>query len=488
MRFPFVVVGMSQYATWARAGFSVGRGAPQRAPGGIAVGVRRPPGEAVHTTARVAALVTLVGAPRLALAWATTEHQELGAASYRQACADVAPAADGDARALSRLEQVCGRNLAVQAALYGDATAVAGDFVAEPTELISPAGAWRFSSPKHYYLLALENSAHFNPMATQSWTEYHQRAVDDAVAAAALEGLPAIERWGRAFRENAFADHFLQDSFAAGHMAFNRRASSAGAAKTFHDDWNARGRLVRNREGSAWTTFGDGLLDDRRNVDGRRHVLDAATRSVRDVMLAYVTGRRHPAEELAALNALPFAVQAPTVLVDAQQVFVGKDTGHDEALLALAAAVRPARKDTVGLVKTWAAAPFSDSGSPTWAATGNVELAIPVLPAQASFGAGGTLHQPDGRHSAVLEAGLLAPLVLSLDGLVSHEVEVTASVLFASRVETIVHLDYQANVELGRALLSVHAGLAEFLPSARTGWYGAVGLGFIFTAAGGGAL
>lgn len=456
--------------------------------GGIAAGVRRPLGEPVRSTIGVAAFLAFA-APRAAHAWATTEHQDLGAASYRQACADVASAtvgAAGDARALARLEQVCGRNLAVQAALYGDATAVAGDFVAEPAELISPTGAWRFSSPKHYYLLALENSAHFNPMATQSWAEYHQRAVDDAVAAAALEGLPSVERWGLAFRENAFADHFLQDSFAAGHMAFNRRASSAGAAKTFHDHWNARGRQARDREGSTWTTFGDGLLDDPRNVDGRRHVLEAATRSVRDVMLAFVTGRRHPAEELSALNALPFAVQAPTVLVDAQQVFAGKDTGHDEPPIALAATVRPARKDTVGLAKAWAAAPFGDA--PIWAATGSVELAIPVLPAQASLGAGGTLHQLDGRHSAILEAGLLAPLALSIDGLISHEVEVTASVLFLSGVETVVHLDYQANVELGRALLSLHAGMAEFLPSIQTGWYGGVGLGFIFTAAGGGAL
>lgn len=428
----------------------------------------------------------LLGAPQTALAWATVEHQEIGATSYRQACQDVAPAAAGDARALARLEQACGRNLAVQAALYGDATAVAGDFVADPSELSSPAGAWRFSSPKHYYLLALENSAHFNPMATQSWAEYHERAVEDAVAAAALDGLPGVERWGRAFRESSFADHFLQDSFAAGHMAFNRRASSAGAAKTFHDHWNARGRLVRDREGATWTTFGDGLLDDPRNVGGRQHVMEAARRSIRDVMLAFVTGRRHPSEELAALNALPFAVQAPTVLVDAQELVSGRDSGHDEPPIALAAAVRPARKDTVGIARTWAAAPFGDE--PIWAATGSVELAIPVLPAQTTLGAGGTLHQPDGRHSLVLEAGLLAPLALSIDGLVSHEVEVTASMLFATRFETIVHVDYQVNIELGRALLSLHVGLAELLPSLETGWYGAVGLGFIFTAAGGGAL
>jgi hypothetical protein len=88
----------------------------------------------------------------------------------------------------------------------------------------------------------------------------------------------------------------------------------------------------------------------------------------------------------------------------------------------------------------------------------------------------------------VLEAGMLAPLVLSMDGLLSHELEVSASMLFARRFEAILHVDYQVNVELGGALLSLHAGIAEFLPAVETGWYGAVGLGYIFTAAGGGAL
>ena len=70
----------------------------------------------------------------------------------------------------------------------------------------------------------------------------------------------------------------------------------------------------------------------------------------------------------------------------------------------------------------------------------------------------------------------------------SHEIEATASVLVSKHPETIIHVDYQANVELGRALLSLHLGLAELLPAVKTGWYGAIGVGFIFTTAGGGAL
>ena len=67
----------------------------------------------------------------------------------------------------ARLERVCGQNLPVLAKLYGDATAIAGDFLGHPAEFLSQTGAWRFHSKKSYYLLALENSAHFNPMSTR---------------------------------------------------------------------------------------------------------------------------------------------------------------------------------------------------------------------------------------------------------------------------------------------------------------------------------
>src|SRR5262249_6479587 len=107
-----------------------------------------------------AALVGLAAGAAPAWGWATVEHQELGTISFQRACADVATAAAAaaarDDGVRARLELACGRNLPVVAKLYGDATAIAGDFVGDPSELLSPEGAWRFQSPKHYYLLALE--------------------------------------------------------------------------------------------------------------------------------------------------------------------------------------------------------------------------------------------------------------------------------------------------------------------------------------------
>jgi hypothetical protein len=44
------------------------------------------------------------------------------------------------------------------------------------------------------------------------------------------------------------------------------------------------------------------------------------------------------------------------------------------------------------------------------------------------------------------------------------------------------------NLELGDVLLNLHVGLAEIFPQPRTGWYAAAGLGYTFSAAGGGAF
>jgi hypothetical protein len=433
--------------------------------------------------------LSLVAASTRAGAWATREHQEIGTESYLAACADVDRAvtslqsADHDVR--ERFDIACGPR-APLARLYGDATAIAGDFVGHPSEVLSSHGAWRFSSRRSYYLLALENSEHFNPLSTESWREFHETAITEALRGADSEGLPRVDAWEQAVRENAYADHLLQDSFAAGHMGFNRRGSSAAAAKGFHDYWNVHGRVVHDRAGHVWTAYGDDKLDDSRNAAARRHVVEAATSSIRDLLLTFVLGRRHPEQALETWRALPFTIEAPALLVDAEGLVEGHATSGDSDQVPLAAAVIPARKNTVGHAGIWFAAPFS--GGTTTAAVANVQLAVPVLPAQASFGAGAIIDRPEGGHAAVTELGLLAPLGLSADGLVSHEIEVGVSLLFGKPVATLVHVEYQGNLELGTALLFCHVGLAEFFPHARTGWYAAFGLGWAFSAAGGGAF
>jgi hypothetical protein len=451
--------------------------------------------DAVALTAFLAPLASATPA----FAWASVEHQEIGRASYLRACADLtatvasrgAPASDAGAK--ERLERVCGANLPVLAKLYGDATAIAGDFLGHPSEFLSQTGAWRFSSKKSYYLLALENGAHFNPTSTRSWAEYHQQAITYALAGAAGRGLAAVEELQLAIFESAFADHYLQDSFAAGHMGFNRAASSAAAAKSFHDTWNARGRVATDRDGHRWVTYGDGRLDDPANEAGRQHVMEAAALSVRGVLGAFVLGARAPAEELAVWQILPFTIEAPELLAEVAEIFVEDDkTVGAHELVPLQLTIRPTTKDMVATASFWSVGAFSDPGDPYLALVGGLELGVPFVPAQTYLGAGGTLQAPEKKRAAVIDTGVLIPLGLSVAGLVSHQLNVTCSWLigsgFVAGFVAILHAEYQLNVELGDVLLNLHAGVAEIFPQPRTGYYGAVGVGFVFSAAGGGTF
>jgi hypothetical protein len=325
-------------------------------------------------------------------------------------------------------------------------------------------------------------------MSTRSWADYHSRAIEAALVATRADGLETLRQFQLAIQESAFADHFLHDSFAAGHMGFNRTASSAAASKSFHDAWNARGRIVIDRNRYRWVTFGDGRLNRPENEDSRRHAQDAATMSVRNVLRVFVFGERAPDEELALWRALPFMIQAPEMNVDVVAIFKRKEDPADQQLVPLVTTIRPARKDTVFAACVWSAAPFSDAGDPVVAAMGGLELAVPRVPAQTYLGAGGTLNEPDGTHSLALDKGLLFPFGLRWSGLVNSQVNTSVSWLFRQGVATVICAELQANLEIGDFLINLQAGLAEFLPAPRTGWYGAVGLGYTFSAAGGGTI
>jgi hypothetical protein len=445
----------------------------------------------------LAFLAPLVSAST-AHAWASVEHQEIGRSSYLRACADLtaklASRGAPNAGVKARFERVCGDNLPVLAKLYGDATTIAGDFLGHPSEFLSQTGAWRFNSKKSYYLLALENSAHFNPTSTRSWAAYHQQAIAYALEGAAGEGLTSVEQFQLALFESAFADHYLQDSFAAGHMGFNRAASSAAAAKSFHDDWNARGRVATDRAGHRWVTFGDSRLDNPANEEGRRHVMEAATLSIRGVLTAFVLGARVPEDEIAVWQLLPFTIEAPELLTEVAEVFVKEAeekttrTTTDDELVPLQLTIRPTYKDMVATASFWSVGAFNDPGDPYLALVGGLELGIPFVPAQTYLGAGGTFQAPERKRAAVIDTGVLIPLGLSVAGLLSHQLNVTASWLIGNGFAAIVHGEYQLNVELGDVLVNLHAGLAEIFPQPRTGYYGAIGLGFVFSAAGGGAF
>lgn len=66
-----------------------------------------------------------------------------------------------------------------------------------------------------------------------------------------------------AFLFNAFADHFLEDSFAAGHLVVNRTVfESFTNNKALHDFYCENGSTVVNLKGQIWKAYGDGQFNN----------------------------------------------------------------------------------------------------------------------------------------------------------------------------------------------------------------------------------
>ena len=62
---------------------------------------------------------------------------------------------------------------------------------------------------------------------------------------------------------NGFADHFLEDAFAAGHLVVNRTVfASITNNKALHDFYCLHGTTVVNRKAEIWMAYGDGLFNN----------------------------------------------------------------------------------------------------------------------------------------------------------------------------------------------------------------------------------
>jgi hypothetical protein len=101
--------------------------------------------------------------------------------------------------------------------------------------------------------------------ALNTYATLHAAAIDLAEqsgksAATGGENAGALLRY--AFVMNAFADHFLEDSFSAGHLLVNRSVHAAFTNnKALHDFYSENGTTVLNRSGEIWTAYGDGKFD-----------------------------------------------------------------------------------------------------------------------------------------------------------------------------------------------------------------------------------
>lgn len=156
---------------------------------------------------------------------------------------------------------------------YGDVVALAGDYYATPEELaaevtpavakairgVTPQDEGTFLLNTHrgwfdYASLANENQDHFAPRSWSRYLVHHAEALR-----------LALERdLDAALVRNAFADHFLTDAFASGHLRVPRDAlvGLPGALPTrkMHDEENVQGLWVQSATGFVWRCYGDDNL------------------------------------------------------------------------------------------------------------------------------------------------------------------------------------------------------------------------------------
>ncbi|WP_224362440.1 hypothetical protein [Hyalangium versicolor] len=156
---------------------------------------------------------------------------------------------------------------------YGEVVALAGDYYATPEELASEltpsvAEAIRGVTPQDegtfllnthrgwfdYAMLANENQDHFSPRNWARYARHHAEALQLALD----RDLDA------ALVRNAFADHFLTDAFASGHLRVPRDGlvglSGALPTRKMHDEENVQGLWVQSASGFVWRAYGDDQL------------------------------------------------------------------------------------------------------------------------------------------------------------------------------------------------------------------------------------
>ncbi|MBL0797158.1 MULTISPECIES: phospholipase [unclassified Pseudomonas] len=166
-----------------------------------------------------------------------------------------------------------------------------------------------------YLKLAANNPDHFGKWAKRAYIAGHSAALKQAVAAHGTQDTAALEL---AYAMNAFADHFLTDLFASGHLRVPRRELAAVVtpgdlgsliSRFMHDEDNQFGLKVRNSLSEHWRTFGDkryfDLIPDEEQFANQSHVKQATQASADEVFDAYLSGKRPDESDFAALKHLP---------------------------------------------------------------------------------------------------------------------------------------------------------------------------------------
>lgn len=130
--------------------------------------------------------------------------------------------------------------------------------------------AW---SAKSFIELALRNSDHFGWHNVLCYCRHHARALELAVQARGIES----ETFRQALYTNAFADHFLTDGFAAGHVRVPRAEIRAWAAQAGYSEKlaGALAKLLHDQDGHIDPRSLHGVDEGAQRPDSGLRVMDA---------------------------------------------------------------------------------------------------------------------------------------------------------------------------------------------------------------------
>ena len=145
---------------------------------------------------------------------------------------------------------------------------------------------WNRPNGEGYAGLALNNFDHFGNDARVAYNTGHAVALQTAASGKLV----------LAYAQNAFADHFLEDSFSAGHLRVPRRfLHGAGnldpgnkCAQYMHNEDSAIGLSVSNPAGDTWICYGDKRLLDKDDIFNKVRCKAAVQASADEVYQAFI--------------------------------------------------------------------------------------------------------------------------------------------------------------------------------------------------------
>jgi hypothetical protein len=107
---------------------------------------------------------------------------------------------------------------------------------------------WRPAQYLEIIDLLTSNTQHFVPKSFQEWQAEFERTLKIDVSDESMASL---------FAQHAFAVHFLQDSFSAGHNGVRREDLRQDYDNGYHDTLNHTGAFLENDSGHIWHSYGD---------------------------------------------------------------------------------------------------------------------------------------------------------------------------------------------------------------------------------------